>query len=82
MLTIERRAPLILILTAGEWYLVAICEYYHTKHVLEGDPSKGTTLPKDYYQSQCPGCLRIGLYLADQIERYQYPKVKEQPPIR
>ena len=62
-----------LALTAGEWYLLATCEYCQTKHVLELDPSRGTTTPpKDFYQSECPGCLRIGLYAADQLERFQH----------
>lgn len=60
------------LLLPGNWYLLASCEYCHAKHVVETDSSPGTGLPREYYQSECPGCLRIGLYAAGQIERYQH----------
>jgi hypothetical protein len=56
----------------GHWYLLASCEYCHTKHVVEADPSKGTSPPEGFYRSECPGCLRIGLYAAVKVERYQH----------
>jgi len=57
-------------LAAGNWYLLASCEYCHTRHVVEADPSKGTSPTEDFYRSECPGCLRIGFYAAGKIERY------------
>lgn len=59
-------------LVPGDWYLLASCEYCLTKHVLQTDPSKGANPPKDFYRSECPGCRRIGLYAASQVERYQH----------
>ncbi|HMJ25695.1 MAG TPA: hypothetical protein VK475_07695 [Pyrinomonadaceae bacterium] len=56
----------------GNWYLLASCEYCHSKHVVDTDSSKGEMLPKDFYQAECPSCLRIGIYAAAQIERYQH----------
>jgi hypothetical protein len=60
-------------LIPGEWYLLATCEYCHTRHVVELDPSKGGTLAENIYQSTCPNCRRTGFYVSDALERYQHP---------
>lgn len=59
-------------LIPGNWYLLASCEYCHTKHVVETELPDDTRLPKEFYQSECPSCLRLGLYAAGEIERYQH----------
>ena len=72
---IVRRQSLI----PGIWYLIADCEVCGIKHIVASDPSNGNqSLPKAIYQSECPGCLRIGLYAAGELERYQHAESPRQ----
>jgi hypothetical protein len=70
------------VMVPGNWYLLASCEYCHSKHVVDTDSSKGGMLPEDFYRAECPACLRVGIHAAAQIERYQHQSTKKVPEAR
>jgi hypothetical protein len=63
-------------LVTGKWYLVANCEYCHTRHVVEPETSQDAVASKEIYKSECPGCRRIGFYTAAKVERYLHGERK------
>jgi DNA-directed RNA polymerase subunit RPC12/RpoP len=65
-------------LTAGNWYLMFVCERCKTRQVLFPDLSDGTSKVKATYNVLCPKCGYDGSYNTDSIERYQHVEESSQ----